>query len=129
MLIATAIALTFQFQNDRRQLTRTIYLTDGRMYNSETGMVMVAAGAPLTDAIAGTLARLEYDFDRVSAPDQSKPEEHVDYRYVVRTSEFKPADRNGSQGDSETWEGEVVTVATGDVRRFASRSELAALIA
>lgn len=129
VLIAIGIALTVKFEKDRRQRIRTVYLADGRMYNSETGMVMVTAGAPLTDAIAGTLARLEYDFDRVSAPDQSKPEEHVDYRYVVRTSEFKPADRNGSQGDSETWEGEVVTVATGDVRRFSSRSELAALIA
>ena len=59
VLIAIGIALTVKFEKDRRQRIRTVYLADGRMYNSETGMVMVAAGAPLTDAIAGTLARLE----------------------------------------------------------------------
>ena len=45
---------------------------------------------------------------------------------MVRTSKFdQGSDGSDSQG---TWQGEVVTVATGAARPFANRSELAAII-
>ena len=82
------------------------------------------------DSIAVVLGALEYDFSKMDAPDQSKPDQRVDWRYVIHTDKFKPArtDDNGNR-ENETWEGDVVTVATGDTRTFSSREELAALIA
>ena len=52
---------------------------------------------------------------------------------MVRSTKF---DQNASDGsgqqsgaqDGGTWQGEVVTVATGDVRPFNSKRELAAII-
>ena len=52
---------------------------------------------------------------------------------MVRSTKFdqNASDDSGQQSGSQddgTWQGEVVTVATGDVRPFNSKRELAAII-
>lgn len=129
-VIAAGVVLVYRFEQKRRRQVRTVYLADGRYYNSEAGLRTVQAPLAAVDAIAVVLGALEYDFSKMDAPDQSKPEERVDWRYVIHTDKFKPArtDDNGNR-ENETWEGDVVTVATGDTRTFASREELEKLIA
>lgn len=128
-LVAIGAGLTIKFEKDRRQRIRTVYVGEGRMYNPEIGVSALAPGARVADEIATRLVALEYGFDREEAPEARTSDDAPAWRYVVRTEEFKPADRNGSEQDSEKWEGEVVTVATGESRRFTSRAELAALLA
>ena len=105
---------------------RTVYVANGSYYNSEAGNRILEAGASPTEAIAATLAGLEYGFDKAEAPTKPGTDEPADFDYVVRTSKFdQGSDGSNSQG---TWQGEVVTVATGAVRPFANRMELAAII-
>lgn len=130
VIIAAGAALVVKFENERRRQVRTVYLADGRFFNSEAGLRVLGPGTTAVDSMAAVLAALEYDFSKATAPDQSKPEERLDYRFVVHTDKYKPerTDEDGNH-ENETWEGEVVTVATGSKQAFASRGELAALIA
>lgn len=91
----------------------------------------VLPGASAADTIAALIGSLEYGFDKAEGPDPAKEKERVDWRYVIHTSKFasKTDDDGRAQRDREMWEGNVVTVATGDKRTFSSREELAALIA
>lgn len=129
-LIAGGVALVYRSEQKRRRQVRTVYLADGRYYNSESGLRTVQTPLSPVDSIAVVLGALEYDFSKMDAPDQSKPDQRVDWLYVIHTDKFKSArtDDNGNR-EAETWEGDVVTVATGDTRTFSSREELAALIA
>lgn len=129
VLVAVGVALIIKFEKDRRRSIRTVYVADGRMYNSEIGVSALTPGARMADEIATRLAALEYGFDCEEAPEAYASDGIPAWRYVVRTEEFRPADRSGSADGSEMWKGEVVTVATGESRRFSSRDELAALLA
>ena len=130
VVIAAGAVLIYRSEQKRRAAVRTVYLADGRYYNSESGMRSVAPGSNAADSIAAVLEALEYDFSRMTPPDQKDDAERVDWRYVIHTDTFKPTrmDDDGNR-ENETWEGDVVIVATGDKRTFASREELAALIA
>ena len=122
-VIVAGIAVAAKTESTRRQRIRTVYVADGAFYNSEAG----------NRILAGTLASLQYGFDKADAPTKPGSNQPVDYRYVVRSTKF---DQNASDGsgqqsgaqDGGTWQGEVVTVATGDVRPFNSKRELAAII-
>ena len=124
-IAAAGAALVAKTEATRRRAVRTVYLGEGRLYNSETGVRAVRPGTPAADQLADVLANLEYGFDKIDGPDPDDERERVAWEYVVRTDKFEPA----SDSDRETWEGEVVTVATGESRGFADRSQLAALIA
>lgn len=120
-VIVAGIAVAAKTESTRRQRIRTVYVADGAFYNSEAGNRILAPGVSATEAIAGTLASLQYGFDKADAPTKPGSNQPVDYRYVVRSTKF---DQNASDGsgqqsgaqDGGTWQGEVVTVATGDVR-------------
>lgn len=132
-VIVAGIAVAAKTESTRRQRIRTVYVADGAFYNSEAGNRILAPGVSATEAIAGTLASLQYGFGKADAPTKPGSNQPVDYRYVVRSTKF---DQNASDGsgqqsgaqDGGTWQGEVVTVATGDVRPFNSKRELAAII-
>lgn len=130
-IIAAGGAFVVKTEKTRQERLRTVYLADGQLFNSEVGLRSVLPGASATDTIAAMIGSLEYGFDKVEGPDPAKEEERVDWRYVIHTSKFesKTDDDGRAQRDRETWEGDVVTVATGDKRAFSSRAELAALIA
>lgn len=143
-VIVIGIVVTVKTESTRRQRIRTVYVADGAFYNSEAGNRVLAPGASLTEAIAGTLAVLEYGFNKADAPTKPGTNEPVDYRYVVRSTKFDAGSSEnagqqvgaagagaagaGAGSQDGTWEGEVVTVATGDVRRFSNKRELAAII-
>ena len=142
-VIVIGIVLVVKTESTRREKIRTVYLAaDGSMYNSETGVRSAFSGTSV-DAIAATLANLEYGFTRADAPGEQRQVGAAgtagaaaaaaaapEWRYVVRTSKFNAnAGAGSTDSQNETWEGEVVTVATGEVRPFASRQDLAALIA
>lgn len=131
-VIIVGIAVVAKTESTRRQRIRTVYVADDAFYNSEAGNRVLAQGASATEAIAGMLAGLQYGFDKADAPTKPGTNQPVDYRYVVRSTKFDQGSSSGSgqQAGAQggTWEGEVVTVATGDVRPFANKRELAAII-
>lgn len=138
-IIIVGIVVALKTESTRRQKIRTVYLADGAFYNSEAGNRILAPGVSATEAIAGALASLQYGFDKADAPTQPGTNQPVEYRYVVRSAKFDQgsADGSGQQAGAAgagagsqdgTWQGEVVTVATGDVRPFNSKRELAAII-
>lgn len=125
VIVAAGIAFVVKTEKTRQRQIRTVYLADDTYFNSEAGVRTIGAGYPVADSIAQVLASLEYGFDRADEPGRSG-DRPVDWKYVIHTDEFKPG---GGDGSRETWEGDVVTVATGDRRPFSSREELARLIA
>lgn len=141
-VIVAGIAAVVKTEQKRQRQIRTMFVADGQFYNSETGLRSVAPGATATASIAGALANLEYGFDKAEEPDLKDANNPIEYKWVVRTDTFKPAEagsQTGAQGEAqpasegqpesqETWEGEVVEVATGTTKPFASREELAAII-
>lgn len=141
-VIVAGIAAVVKTEQKRQRQIRTMFVADGQFYNSETGLRSVAPGATATASIAGALANLEYGFDKAEGPDLKDANNPIEYKWVVRTDTFKPAEagsQTGAQGEAqpaaegqpesqETWEGEVVEVATGTTKPFVSREELAAII-
>ena len=141
-VIVIGVIAVVKTEQKRQHQIRTMFVADGQFYNSETGLRSVAPGATATASIAGALANLEYGFDKADEPDLKDANNPIEYKWVVRTDTFKPAEagsQTGAQGDAqpaaegqpesqETWEGEVVEVATGTTKPFASREELAAII-
>lgn len=114
--IVAGVAIVTRMESTRRERVRTVYVADGRIYNSETGTRSVAAGASVVDSIAAVLGSLKYDFTNIAeSPDASR---RGGFRYVVRTSDY----------DGGTWTGEVVNVATGNAVPFSSKAELARIV-
>lgn len=128
VVVVVGIVLVVKAENARQQRVRTVYLGDNGFFNTETGSRFLAPGASATEAIAATLAGLKYGFDKADIPTKPGTNQPVDYRYVVRSTKFDQGSADGSGQQSGAWQGEVVTVATGDVRPFASKRELAAII-
>lgn len=129
IIVAVGVALVVKVEKSRREKIRTAYVGAGRIYNSESGVLTLGAGASAADSVAAVLASLDYGFDRVDGPDPNDEEHPADWSHVVRTSKYEP-ERNDDDGQrqNETWEGEVVVVATGNTVPFSSREELARII-
>lgn len=116
VVIVGGAVLLVRLERVRRARVRTVYVADGRIYNSEAGTVTLPAGADVTGAVSAVLGALTYDFANVG--EGSDASKRGGYKYVVRSLEY---------GDS-AWEGEVAVVATGNVVPFSSRDELARII-
>lgn len=127
-IVAVGIAFVAKAEKTRQESVRTVYLGEGRLYNSETGVRMLSAGASVTDSLAAILAGLTYDFDREAAPDPDDKENPANWTHVVRTSKYEPARNDDGERKDETWEGEVVVVETGRAIPFTSRAALAQII-
>lgn len=130
VVIVAGVVAVVKLEQKRQRQIRTAFVADGQFYNSEAGLRSVAPGATATASIADVLANLEYGFDKASEPSLKDANNPIEYRWVVRTDKFKPAEAGSQdQGESqEVWEGEVVEVATGSTKSFASRDQLAAII-
>lgn len=128
-IVIVGVAFALKTEKTREQSVRTVYLGEGRLYNSEAGVRMLGAGASAADSVAAVLTGLEYGFDREEAPDPNDEENPANWTHVVRTEKYEPA-RTDSDGEQkgETWEGEVVVVATGKAIPFSSREALAAIV-
>lgn len=140
-IVAAGVVAVVRLEKARRYRIRTVYVASDRLFNGEAGTLAAPADGRVADAVAGILGGLRYDFSRAKTPedpaqagsDAAAPAASnapaaggtaPRFDYVVRTAAYKPA----SDDEKETWEGEVVAVATGETRPFASREELAAII-
>ena len=115
--IVAIAAILVRFEERRRRQIRTLYVSPKSLYSSELGMVGIGeAGA--VEAMRGMLGQLKYGFDSKGLPDRKK----FDYRFVVRTDEFKehdseddkPADDAAAalaaQRKDPTWKGAVIKI-------------------
>lgn len=127
VIIAAGVVLVAKVEKTRREKVRTAYVGDGKLYNSESGLLTLTAGSSAADSVAAVLAALEYGFDHTTAP-VSGAEGAVKWSHVVRTSKYEPESNSDGQHQNETWEGEVVVVETGNTVPFSSRAELARII-
>lgn len=124
-VIVIGIVAVVRFERSRRRRIRTAYVVDDGFFNSEAGMVARPAAGHMADAIASTVGALRYGFGKADLPAARNVDGTPRFRYIVRTEAYKPA---GAQGAGGVWRGEVVDVATGSIRPFSSRQELAAVI-
>ena len=127
-LIVVGAVLVVKVEKTRRENVRTVYVGDGRFYNSESGLLTLGTGSSVAASVAAVLASLDYGFDRVDAPDPDE-EDSPKWTHVIRTTKYEP-ERNDDDGkhEKETWEGEVAIVATGNKVPFSSREELERII-
>ena len=115
--IVAIAAIIVRFEERRRRQIRTLYVSPKSLYSSELGMVGIGeAGA--VEAMRGMLGQLKYGFDSKGLPDRKK----FDYRFVVRTDEFKEHDGEGgkpaddapassaAQRKDPTWKGTVIKI-------------------
>ncbi len=101
--IVAIAAIIIRLENNRKRAIRTIYVSPTALYNSETGVVGLG-DTPNVDAMQEILGNLEYNFEKKALPEQKK----FDYRFVVRTDEYKPGD--SGENDQPTWKGTVVKI-------------------
>ena len=123
-VIVVGIVCIVKMEKTRQEKVRTLYVADGALFNSETGICSLLAESSTIDTMEAILRGLKYNFDKADLPDRDQ----MTFEYVVRSTKFDSKDDQSQEEDS-TWEGEVVTVASGEVRPFASKEELAALLA
>lgn len=114
--IVAIAAILVRFEERRRRQVRTLYVSPKSLYSSELGMVGIGeAGA--VETMRGMLGQLKYGFDSKGLPDRKK----FDYRFVVRTDEFKERDGEGgkpadnaagsaAQRKDPTWKGTVIKI-------------------
>lgn len=115
--IVAIAAILVRFEERRRRQIRTLYVSPKSLYSSELGMVGIGeAGA--VEAMRGMLGQLKYGFDSKGLPDRKK----FEYRFVVRTDEFKEHDSEGgkpadgaaassaAQRKDPTWKGAVIKI-------------------
>ncbi len=102
----------------RRRAVRTLYLVDSKIINAERGVVSFEGSNNVTGALAEILDSLTYSMGKPVVELDDDLAERV--KYVVKSDRFEKS--------GKTWEGEVVMVATHQVKPFSSRSELARII-
>lgn len=118
LAILAAVAAVAWVEHLRRRRIRTVYVTDKKLYNSETGVVIIPQGEHPTDTVATITAGLRYGFSHANPPGK----EEFPVRYLIRTKEFKG-------GGRVAWTGEVVIVSTGKTRSFETSEQLADIMA
>lgn len=102
-------------EKKRRERIRTVYISDGLLYNVETGIYRLNQDDPLTyvEGMCDLLSNLDYDSS--DAPDDNKT--RLRFNYIVHSSKFSD--------DGETWKGDVVQVrGPHDAIPFADKEEL-----
>ena len=103
VLIAVLVVWINKLEKTRQQRIRTMYLAPAVLYNSETGVRRLQAGVNTVEAMREILEGLEYGFDTQDLPSRDE----VDFAYVVKTDEYKPAQDKDSE---PTWKGSVVKI-------------------
>ena len=120
-VIVIGVIAVVKTEQKRQHQIRTMFVADGQFYNSETGLRSVAPGATATASIAGALANLEYGFSKANEPDLKDANNPIEYKWVVRTDKFKPAEagsQTGAQGgaSAQPAEGQPESQETGRAR-------------
>ncbi|MDO4182894.1 MAG: hypothetical protein Q4E12_04715, partial [Coriobacteriia bacterium] len=81
----------------RREKVNTCFLAPMKLYNSEAGLMELTPGASAVESIQQVLEGLKYNFHMETYPgekdDEGNETDKVNFVYVVRTTKFKPADK------------------------------------
>lgn len=109
-LVALACVAVYRVERKRRERIRTCYLADGRVYNTEAGMLVLGEDDVPEDVVEcmhDILENLEYGFKIQDLPDEDEdtPRNEL-FNTVVRTRTFKIT-READEGDELEWKGEV----------------------
>lgn len=104
----------------RRERIRTLFVSDGMLYNSEAGIIRIDPTSPHSYVEAMRKALEELDYGNDVRPDESQ--QHVRFKCTVHSIKF--AD------DGDIWKGDVIVLSdAGSNRRFESARELEAILA
>jgi hypothetical protein len=98
-IVIIACVAIVKLEEKRKQQIRTVYVAQGKLFNSEAGLV-AAEGATTAASIKDVLAKLKFGFEKQDMPGADQ----FDCAYVVKTDEFKD-DEN-----QPTWKGTVVKI-------------------
>ena len=117
-LIAVAIVVFTRLEKKRQERVRTAYVAPLGIFNAESGLSELEAGASKTALIEEILQGLKYNFHHEKLPE----EREARFVYIVHSKKYKD--------DGDEWEGDVVVVSRpdDDPREFKSREELAAIL-
>ncbi|MCH4180421.1 MAG: hypothetical protein LKF44_03375 [Atopobiaceae bacterium] len=92
--VAALVWFTFRSERRRQAQIRTIYVSPDALFNSERGLVSCPDPEQRVTLMADILDNLKYDFHKEDMPE----EKDFDFRYVVRTEDFKEKDsEDGSE--------------------------------
>ena len=103
VLIVLLVVWINKLEKTRQQRIRTMYLAPAALYNSETGVRELKEGTTPIEVMQAVLGELEYGFKTQDLPSRDE----VDFTYVVKTEEYKPADDDDSE---PTWKGTVIKI-------------------
>lgn len=100
VIVALCVAIHYVEQK-RRERMRTVFISDGALYNSEAGVVPLESDDPAiyVEAIRELLSNMNYDADAKVDSNQTR----MRFKYIVHSPKFS------DEGD--TWKGDVVRVA------------------
>lgn len=119
-LVIAIVVVVNRLEKKRDYRLRTIYVASASLFNKESGVVPMAAGASNIEAMERILKEMRYGFDLKDMPKQ----EDFDYRFVVETEEYGPAKTDASE---PVWKGKVTKIdrQNGNVETpFTSQQEL-----
>ncbi len=97
VIIALLGYLIAKNEKERQRRVRTIYVEEGKLFNSETGEVELEQGTTVAEAAGKLLAGLKYGFERKELPEGAK------VAFVIESDEYKDS-------DEPTWKGKVTKV-------------------
>ncbi len=133
LVIVAAALIINKVEGSRREKIRSVYVSDGQLFNSEVGLEPRNPAVPLEANVAQIVENLDYGFEKKDFPeaDEFQP------KLLVRTTEFKREKQDdgqqqpaGAQREKLTWKGEVVFEGNGgDPRKFETPEELRAILA
>lgn len=93
VLVALACIAVYRVERKRRERIRTCYLADGRVYNTEMGMLVLGEdGVPedVVECMHDILKDLEYGFKIQGLPDEDEDTSRNElFNVVVRSRTFK----------------------------------------
>lgn len=118
LVILACSVLLIRVEVKRRRSVRTLYLADGKIFSLEGGVVHLKERNNVTGALVEMLDSLTYTMAKPAL--QAEEALALNVEYVVKSHRFAKS--------GKVWEGEVVMMATRQVKAFASRSELARII-
>lgn len=119
VIIAAIIAIVLVEQRRRMRL-RTIFISDGVLYNCETGVIRLPGDEGDWDYVRGmcdVLETLNYGGEAELSQDQPR----VRFNYIVRTRKFAHG--------GDVWSGEVISIANArQSKRFSNARDLSQIL-
>ncbi|TGY63040.1 hypothetical protein E5334_00520 [Muricaecibacterium torontonense] len=91
--IVVSVLAIGKVESNRREKIRSVYVGDGQLFNSESGLVAAAPGMSLMDSVQNIVENLDYGFEMQDFPEKS---EFIP-RLLVRTTQYKSQKQEDSR--------------------------------